>query len=87
MIQLALTEISIGYLLNKKQGGLEVGQTKFSVWHNMDKDKLEYLVGEFMDAQPPTLTSDLFCLYVALYAEIHNEEIMCLTEEMYAQSI
>ena len=84
MTALILTQVTVSYLLTKKDGGSEVGETSIDVWHNMSKKKLEELVGMFMDTNPPAITAELFCIYVSVYCDIEKEnDIICLTKELY----
>ena len=84
MIGLTLTQVTVGYLLSKKEGGTEVGEASIEVWHNMSGKKLEELVGMFMDTNPPAITAELFCIYVSVYCDIEKEnDIICLTKELY----
>lgn len=74
-----LSRVTVDYLKNMN----EVGQAVFDVWHNMTQEKLDFLVSEFMDAQPPNISDKLFCVYVQIYADIHNEELIALTKQQY----
>lgn len=74
-----LSRITVDYLKNMN----EVGQASFDVWHNMTQEKLDFLVNEFMDAEPPSVNDKLFCVYVQIYADIHNEQLLVLTKQQY----
>lgn len=79
MISLALSQVTIDYIENMNS----VCQHVFNVWHNMSQEKLDHLVNEFMDAQPPKVSDKLFCVYVQIYADIHKENLLALTEKQY----
>jgi hypothetical protein len=79
MIRLAVSRVTIDYIENMNS----VCQYVFNVWHNMSQEKLDHLVEEFMDAQPPTVSDKLFCVYVQIYADIHKENLLALTEKQY----
>lgn len=83
-VGLILTEVTLNYLRTLKNGVTEVGKTSFEVWHNMTPAQLEEMAAMFLEASPPEITDELFCLYVAVYCdEMGDEEILCLTKEMY----
>lgn len=78
-MNLILSEVTIDYIENMNA----VCQKVFEIWHNMTQEKLDFLVSEFMDAQPPSVNDKLFCMYVQIYADIHKEELIALTKQQY----
>ena len=67
------------------ESGTEMCLTEFDLYHNLTDDMINFLIDEFLQAQPPTVREDLFCMFVAIYADIHELELQCYTKQIFEQ--
>ena len=63
----------------------EVCTTQFDLYHDLTDDMINLLIDEFLEARPPRVAEDLFCLFVAIYADIHKLELPCFTKNLFEQ--
>jgi hypothetical protein len=65
------------------EAGTQVCITEFNLYHDLTDEMMTHLIDEFLKAQPPQVTEELFCLFVAIYADIHKLELPCFTKELF----
>jgi hypothetical protein len=68
------------------ESGSEVCTTQFDLYHDLTDDAINGLIDEFLEARPPQVTEELFCLFVAVYSDIHGVELPCFTKEIFEQN-
>jgi hypothetical protein len=74
--------VSVEYI-KFAEGGTEVCVAEFDLYHNFTDEMMQHLIDEFLQAQPPSVRADLFCMFVAIYADIHELELPCFTKELF----
>ena len=65
------------------ESGTQVCITEFNLYHDLSDELINQLIDDFLQAQPPQVTEELFCLFVAVYSDIHGVELPCFTKELF----
>lgn len=76
--------VNVEYIKFAEQG-TEVCFTQFDLYHNLTDEQINQLIDEFLEAKPPQVTEELFCMFVSIYADIHELELPCFTKKLFEQ--